>query len=125
MKWYLQVLKKYAVFSGRARRTEYWMFILFSIIFAIVAMILDHVMKTTVGHLPYGLFYILYDMAVIVPTFAVSLRRLHDVGKSGWMALIALIPVIGAIWLVILFVKDSTPGENKYGINPKEILILP
>jgi len=120
MNWYLTVLKKYAVFSGRARRKEYWMFVLFNIIFLVVAMILDNVLGTAIEGVGYGLFYILYSLAVFIPGLAVSVRRLHDVGKSGWMILIVLIPLIGAIWLIVLTVKDSKPGENEYGPNPKE-----
>jgi uncharacterized membrane protein YhaH (DUF805 family) len=121
MNWYLKVLKQYADFSGRARRKEYWMFALFNIIFIVVAMILDNVLGLTAGELPYGVFYFLYAFAVLIPGLAVSVRRLHDVGKSGWMLLIALIPLIGAIWLLVLMVTDSNPGENQYGPNPKEV----
>jgi len=121
MNWYLKVLKNYAVFSGRARRKEYWMFTLFSIIFYIVAIILDNVLGTAIEDLRYGLFYILYALAVLIPTLAVTVRRLHDVGKKGWMILISLIPLIGSIWLLVLLVTDSNPGENQYGPNPKEV----
>lgn len=120
MYWYLKVLRHYAVFKGRARRKEYWMFALFNIIFLIVATILDNIAGTTIGELPYGLFYCLYALAVLIPGLAVSIRRLHDVGKSGWMILISLVPLVGAIWLLVLFVTDSEPGENKYGPNPKD-----
>ena len=121
MKWYLQVLRKYADFKGRARRKEYWMFVLFKFIFSIVAMILDNILGTAMEGVGYGLFYILYALAVFIPSLAVSVRRLHDVGKSGWMLLVGLIPIIGAIWLLVLMVTDSKPGENKYGPNPKEM----
>jgi len=121
MNWYLKVLKQYADFQGRARRTEYWMFVLFNLIFAIVAMFLDRTIGTTLGGLPYGVIYILYALAVLVPSLAVGVRRLHDIGKSGWMLLVSLIPIIGAIWLLILFVTEGNTGENKYGPNPKEI----
>ena len=123
MKWYLAVLRNYAGFSGRARRKEYWMFALFNLIFLIVAMILDNVLGTAIEGVGYGLFYILYTLAVLIPGLAVSFRRLHDVGKSGWMILIVLIPIIGAIWLFVLTVTDSNSGENKYGPNPKEAVI--
>ena len=121
MNWYLKVLKQYADFSGRARRKEYWMFALFNFIFLIVAMILDNVLGLTAGELPYGVFYFLYAFAVLIPGLAVAVRRLHDVGKSGWMILIALIPIIGAIWLLVLMVTDSQQGTNKWGQNPKEM----
>ncbi len=81
MNWYLQVLKKYAEFSGRARRTEYWMFALFNLIFFLAAVVIDNIAGTTIGGLPYGLFYFLYALAVLIPGLAVAVRRLHDVGK--------------------------------------------
>lgn len=119
MNWYLEVLKKYAEFSGRARRKEYWMFTLFNSLFLIIAIILDNVLGTAIEDVGYGLLYFLYALAVLVPGLAVSVRRLHDVGKSGWMILISLIPIIGAIWLLVLMVTDSNPGDNQYGPNPK------
>ena len=123
MNWYLKVLKQYADFSGRARRKEYWMFALFNLIFAIVAMILDNILGIAIDGVGYGPLYGLYILAVLIPGLAVAVRRLHDVGKSGWMILIALIPLIGAIWLLVLMVTDSNPGENQYGQNPKEVTI--
>jgi len=85
-------------------------------------MTLDNILGTTVGILPYGIFYIIYLLAVLIPGLAVAVRRLHDVGKSGWMLLIAFIPIIGTIGLLILMVLDSKPGENQYGHNPKELI---
>jgi uncharacterized membrane protein YhaH (DUF805 family) len=119
MNWYLAVLKNYAGFSGRARRKEYWMFVLFNMIFAIVAMILDNVFGIAMEGIGYGPLYGLYCLAIIIPSIAVGVRRLHDVGKSGWMMLISFIPLIGAIWLLVLFVTDGNQGENQYGANPK------
>ena len=124
MNWYLQVLKKYAEFGGRARRKEYWMFALFNIVFFIVAIILDNVLGTTIGVLPYGVFYFLYALAVLLPGLAVGVRRLHDVGKSGWMMLIGLIPLVGAIWLLVLACTDSQAGTNKWGENPKKVAVV-
>jgi len=120
MNWYLQALKNYAVFSGRARRKEYWFFALFNSIFLIIAVLLDNIAGTAIEDLGYGLFYILYALAVLIPGLAVSVRRLHDVDKSGWMLLIALIPIAGGIWLIVLMATDSKPGPNSYGPNPKE-----
>lgn len=121
MYWYLKALKQYADFSGRARRKEYWMFVLFNVIFAIVAMILDNILGLTIGDLTYGVFYFLYGLTVLIPGLAVAVRRLHDIGKSGWMILITIIPLIGAIWLLVLLMTDSNPGENEYGHNRKEV----
>ena len=123
MNWYLKVLKQYADFSGRARRKEYWMFVLFNMIFGIVAMILDNILGIAIEGIGYGPLYGLYALAVLIPGLAVVVRRLHDVGKSGWMILICLIPLIGAIWLLVLMVTDSNPGENQYGQNPKEVTV--
>jgi uncharacterized membrane protein YhaH (DUF805 family) len=120
MNWYLKVLKQYAVFSGRARRKEYWMFYLFNFLFFAVATILDNVLGLTIEDQGYGVLYILYGLATLIPSLAVFVRRLHDVGKSGWMLLITLIPLIGGIWLLVLMVSDSQPGLNKWGVNPKE-----
>ena len=121
MKWFVKCMKQYADFGGRARRTEYWMFVLFNVIFAIVAMILDNILGLTIGDLTYGVFYFLYGLTVLIPGLAVAVRRLHDIGKSGWMILITIIPLIGAIWLLVLLMTDSNPGENEYGHNRKEV----
>jgi len=123
MKWYLKALKQYADFNGRARRKEYWMFYLFYTISVILAVILDNLLNLNFGNTGTGLIYVLYNIAIFLPVTAVTVRRLHDVGKSGWMIFILLIPIIGAIWLLILLLTQGTPGENKYGINPKEISI--
>ena len=112
MNWYINVLKNYAVFSGRARRQEYWMFFLFNFIFALAA--------SLIGMFTFGVVYILYGIAVFVPSLAVAVRRLHDIGKSGWYWFIVLIPVAGPIWFLVLMCTDSQPGENQYGPNPKE-----
>lgn len=122
MNWYLKVLKQYADFSGRARRKEYWMFFLFNMIFAFLAAIIDNVVGTASPELGYGVFYGIYALAMFIPGLAVGVRRLHDVGKSGWMLLIALIPLIGAIWLLVLLLTDSQEGTNNWGENPKEII---
>ena len=127
MKWYLKVLNNYATFSGRARRSEFWFFALFNMMFAILAMVIDNILGTTLdmGYgvtLPYGYIYSIYAIAVVIPGLAVAVRRLHDVGKSGWMYFVILIPIIGAIWLLVLFFTDSQAGSNKWGQNPKEIV---
>jgi len=124
MKWYFKVLKQYADFSGRARRKEYWMFFLFNMIFCVVAMILDKALGTTFSFsgqtLGYGVIYLIYILATILPCLAVGVRRLHDIGKSGWNYLLALIPFVGAIILIVWACEDSQPLENKWGENPKQ-----
>lgn len=121
MSWYLAVLKKYAVFSGRARRKEYWFFFLFSIIISIVLGIIDGILGTFSAEAGMGLLGVLYSLAVLLPGLAVSVRRLHDTGRSGWWLFLALVPVLGAIALLVFMVGNSKPGENKYGANPKGI----
>ncbi len=120
MEWYLKVIKNYATFSGRARRKEYWMFTLFNIIFAIVAMILDNILGTASPQTGYGIIYLLYSLFVLIPGIAVLIRRLHDTGKSGWMILVSLIPIAGPIWLLVLLVTEGTKGANEYGPDPKD-----
>lgn len=117
--WYLEALKKYTVFGGRARRKEYWYFILFSIFISIVLTIIDVVTGTFSPKVGMGLLNGIYSLAVLIPGIAVSIRRLHDTNRSGWWSLIALIPFIGAIVLLVFMVQDSQQGENQYGPNPK------
>lgn len=120
MNWYLDVLKnKYVAFNGRARRTEYWMFTLFNVIASIVLMIIDNVLGTISATTGLGLLGGLYTLAILLPSIAVSIRRLHDTDRSGWWLLVALVPFIGGIVLLVFMVMDSTPGSNKYGPNPK------
>ena len=118
MNWYLGVLKKYAEFNGRARRKEYWIFFLFNLLISIVLSVVD--MSTgMVNSIGLGVLSGLYGLAVLVPGIAVAVRRLHDTDRSGWWLLIGLIPLIGAIVLLVFLLLDGTPGENKYGASPK------
>lgn len=121
MNWYLKVLKQYADFKGRARRTEYWMFTLFNVIFGVVAIILDNVLGLAFPLVGYGPLYLLYILSMFIPGLAVLVRRLHDIGKSGFMFFIVLIPIVGVIWMFVLLVTDSQSGANKWGANPKEV----
>jgi uncharacterized membrane protein YhaH (DUF805 family) len=126
MEWYQAVLQKYTVFSGRARRKEYWMFVLVNFVIVVgleIVMGIIGSMNDNLMYLGSGLIS-LYGLFVFLPALAVAVRRLHDVGKSGWWYFIALVPFIGAIWLLILFASDSQPGENQYGPNPKELVSL-
>lgn len=118
MNWYLAVLKKYAVFQGRARRQEYWYFFLFNIVIAIALGMLDGILDTP-GTPESGLLSTLYSLAILVPSIAVGVRRLHDSGRKGWWMLIGLLPLIGALVLLYFFIQDSQPGSNEYGENPK------
>lgn len=125
MKWFIKVLKHYADFSGRAQRKEYWMFILFGVIFMFAWTLLLTLLFTINDS--FKLYGIVYNVALssvailLLPGMAVTVRRLHDTGRSGWMLLVGLIPLIGKIWLITLMLDDGQQGENKYGINPKEL----
>jgi uncharacterized membrane protein YhaH (DUF805 family) len=115
MNWYLKVFNDYYEFKGRARRSEYWMFLLYNYSFATILFIADVILQSTIKFFPFGWFYILYAVMSIVPNIAVTVRRLHDIGKSGWMILLCLIPFVGGIWLFILLLFDSDSEENDYG----------
>ncbi|MFJ3826309.1 DUF805 domain-containing protein [Streptomyces nodosus] len=115
MNWYVDVLKKYAVFTGRARRKEYWMYTLFSVIASIVLAVVDAVIGTQILDW-------LYTIAVLLPTLGVTIRRLHDTDRAGWWVLIGIIPLVGSIVLLVFLATEGTPGENEYGANPKEPL---
>jgi len=119
MKYYIEVLKKYVVFSGRSARKEYWYFVLFNIIFVSVLSVIDVFIGSFGENI--GILSGLYALAVFIPTIGVTMRRLHDVGHSGWWILIILIPLFGGIIILVFMLLDSQPGENKYGQNPKVV----
>ncbi len=119
MNWYLQVLKKYAEFNGRARRKEYWMFFLFSFIISIVLMIIDRITGTFSAHMGAGMLGGLYGLATLIPGLAVTVRRLHDTDRSGWWVLICLVPLIGLIVFIVFMALNGSASENKYGSDPK------
>ena len=112
MNWYIEVLKKYAVFSGRTRRMEYWMFLLINCLITVVLGTFEG-LSGIIG------LSLIYSLAVLIPGIAVSIRRLHDTNRSGWWFLIGLIPIVGAIVLLIFMVQDGQPKENQYGPDPK------
>ncbi|MGL4564337.1 MAG: DUF805 domain-containing protein [Halioglobus sp.] len=122
MNWFLVVLKKYATFSGRAQRAEYWYFLLFSTLIVIALSVIDGMTGSYNEDTGWGLLSGLYSLAVLLPSIAVGARRLHDTSRTGWWLLIGLIPVIGTIVLIVFFALDSTPGDNAYGPNPKAII---
>ncbi len=122
MNWYMEALRKYAIFSGRSRRKEYWWFLLFHIIISIVLVVIDGAIGTLSVEAGMGLLGSVYALAVLIPSIAVSVRRLHDTDRSGWWLLIALIPLIGALVLLVFMVQDSNPGQNRFGRNPKEAI---
>jgi uncharacterized membrane protein YhaH (DUF805 family) len=108
------VFSKYVVFSGRARRSEFWWFFLFAVIVYIVVGIIDAVIGSSILGL-------IVSLALLLPSLAVNVRRLHDTGRSGWWILIGLIPIIGFIVLLVFECQDSQPGTNAYGPSPKEV----
>lgn len=114
MDWYLTALKKYAVFSGRARRKEYWYFVLFSFLISLAFSFIDGFLGLVAQDSGFGLFSGLYSLAVLIPGIAVAVRRLHDTGRSGWWLLITLVPIVGAIVLLVFLASESKPGRNQY-----------
>ena len=120
MNWYLYVLKNYATFSGRARRKEYWMFFLFNVLISLGLGVLDVVAGTYSVEYETGFFSALYSLLVLIPSIAVSVRRLHDTNRSGWWVVISLIPIIGVLVLFVFTCFDSQPGTNRVGAKPKE-----
>lgn len=113
MEYYLGAFKKYADFSGRARRKEFWMFVLFNSIAVIILGIIDYAIEMDI-------LTTIYFLAVIVPALAIQVRRLHDIGKSGAWWFIYLIPIVGPIWMLVLSCTAGIVGENEYGEDPIE-----
>ena len=125
-KYYFNILtNKYADFSGRARRKEYWMWTLYATLIFILAMIMDNMLGLNfelLGQdLGYGWMYVTAGIINFIPGLSIVVRRLHDIGKSGWFYLIILIPIIGFIWILILLCSDGVTEDNKWGTNPKLI----
>ncbi len=121
MNWYLIAPKKYAVFSGRSRRKEYWYFYLFYILFIFVLSFIDVMIGTYDEVVEIGLFGGVFVLFMLIPLLATSVRRLHDTDRSGWWLLINLIPLIGVIVFTVFTLQDSKPGENQYGSSPKNV----
>jgi uncharacterized membrane protein YhaH (DUF805 family) len=123
--WYQEVLKKYAVFSGRAGRSEYWWFTLTNtiVIFLLeIAMGLNQPGRGGTASGAYVAFlalFCIYVFGVLLPSLAVTVRRLHDTGKTGWIVLLNLIPLIGGLIVLVFMIQDSDQGNNKYGPNPR------
>ena len=114
----LDALKKYAVFEGRARRQEYWLFVLLYVILYIGAGVIDVVVGTFDLELGIGLFGAVVSLGLLIPSISVGVRRLHDIDKSGWMYLLAIVPIANIVLLVFLCL-DGTQGNNRFGEDPK------
>ncbi|MFY1696449.1 DUF805 domain-containing protein [Solwaraspora sp. WMMA2101] len=115
------VFTQYVGFSGRARRSEYWWFALFSLLVGIVTSILDTALGTNFEDSTNGVIGLLVSLALLLPSLAVAVRRLHDTDRSGWWILIGLIPIIGWIVLLVFYVQNGTPGPNRFGSDPKDV----
>jgi uncharacterized membrane protein YhaH (DUF805 family) len=126
MQWYLKALKQYADFGGRARRTEFWMFVLVNVIISVILGIIDTATGTAgfyaadgmAGYSP-GILSGIYALAVLIPSIAVTVRRLHDTDRSGWWFFIQLIPLVGAIVMLVFTCLEGTRGPNRFGPDPK------
>jgi uncharacterized membrane protein YhaH (DUF805 family) len=117
--WAIEAFKKYAVFRGRSRRKEYWYFVLFTLIISVALSIVDVLIGTWYPSSSIGLLSGIFSLAILIPSIAVSVRRLHDIGRTGWWVLIGLVPIIGPIVLIVFAIMDSESGGNQYGANPK------
>ena len=122
MNWFLMALKNYVGFSGRSRRSEYWYFTLFYLVIAIVLSVLDGIVfGGSVDGKGTPVLSGLFMLAMLLPSIAVGIRRLHDTDRSGWWLLMGLVPLVGVIVLIVFFVQDSKPGDNRFGPNPKGV----
>lgn len=130
MHWFFDGLKKFAQFNGRAGREEFWMFqlvhlIITSILIVVLFFFMNYQNFTQTSWLVgLGVLY-MYGISVFLPNLGLMVRRLHDIGKSGWWCLLSLIPLVGILWLVVLLIADSQPGANPYGPSPKGLPQLP
>ncbi|MBN1950759.1 MAG: DUF805 domain-containing protein [Bacteroidales bacterium] len=121
MRWYLLGFKNFLNFRGRAVRKEFWMFMLVNILLLIAALIIDNTYFPDLFKLPFAYCFPGYLAVILIPAFSVTIRRLHDVGNTGWILLLTLIPVIGVLWILSILVRDSNPKENIFGSNPKVV----
>lgn len=120
MNWYLKCFKQYADFSGRARRKEYWHFVLFNVIISFVLGFIDGFTGMIISEeYSLGVLSGIYSLAVLIPGIAVGVRRLHDIGKSGWNYFLALIPLVGTLILLIWFLREGERCSNNWGEDPK------
>lgn len=115
MNLYLEALKKYATFNGRAKRAEYWMFMLISFAVGLFLSIMDSIIGTYGSEFGVGILTSVYILATLIPTISLSIRRLHDINKKGWWILISLIPIFGSFILLFFMVKASVKKNNIYG----------
>jgi len=116
MDWMLLPLRRYAEFTGRSRRQEYWMFFLFVLLVTIGLSIIEGIFGLRIGEA--GILSGLFSLAILIPAIAVGIRRLHDIDRSGWWLLIGLIPFVGAIVMIVFMATRGTTGDNRFGPDP-------
>ncbi len=121
MNYFVEVIKKYALFHGRARRAEYWNFVLYSTLITLVLGIIESSAGMTTDFSG-GVISMLFNLFVLIPSLAVAVRRLHDTNTSGWFLLIALIPIVGFIVLIFKCATEGDKGPNQYGPDPKQVV---
>ena len=119
MNWYMEALRKYATFTGRARRKEFWFFQLFVLLIAMVLSLVDRMLGLLDDVTGFGPLSGLFSLAMFIPSLAVSVRRLHDTDRTGWWALLYFVPLLGFLVLLVFFVLDGTRGTNRFGEDPK------
>ncbi|MCD9496485.1 DUF805 domain-containing protein [Photobacterium carnosum] len=120
MNWYFAVIRKYAQFQGRSRRKEFWFFTLINACISLACSLVDTTLQLPTVMEGYGVLGALYAAFAFIPTVAVTVRRLHDQDRTGWWALIMLIPIVGILVLLYFMVQNSTEGSNRFGRNPKQ-----
>lgn len=120
MNYYLSVLKKYAVFEGRASRAEFWYFVLFNLIVGILVSVVGHFVT---GGGKNNFFFALYALVVLLPGLGVTIRRLHDISRKGWWIFIWAVPLVGPIILIVFLTQNGHTGPNQYGADPKGVAV--
>jgi uncharacterized membrane protein YhaH (DUF805 family) len=119
MNWYVEPFTKYATFDGRARRKEFWYFVLVNALIGYLILRFELSTGNIYPETGFGLLTIIFSLVIFLPSLTVSVRRLHDTGHSGWWILIGPVPIIGALVLIVFYIRDSDPSQNDYGLNPK------
>lgn len=120
MDLYLLPFRKYAIFSGRAGRPEYWVFSIANAVISVLLTFVDGLIGTVDAGTGVGALGLVFNLIILIPSIAVTVRRLHDTGRSGWWLLLVLLPLIGALVILVFMLLASNEGDNEYGTNPGE-----